>query len=124
MQIVAMTGLSYLTVRSAIDLFDAGSCCAIRLALRGRARGDGRMHSQVQEVIIQRTIIDIRPEQLNMDLHLKSRAAVGQLIEQELGIKLQVRHIGKISRPLGLDPAKTHQKLFMLTTVTNQRKAR
>jgi hypothetical protein len=40
-------------------------------------------------------IIDKRPEQLKMDFHLWSRAAVGQLIEQEFGIKLQVRSIGK-----------------------------
>ena len=52
MQIVTMTGMSYPTVRTAIDK---------------------------------------RPEQLNMDFSLWSRAAVGQLIGQEFGIKLQVR---------------------------------
>jgi hypothetical protein len=31
-------------------------------------------------------IIDKRPEQLKMDFSLWSRAAVGQLIEQEFGI--------------------------------------
>ena len=32
-------------------------------------------------------IIDKRPEQLKMDFHLWSRAAVSQLIEQEFGVK-------------------------------------
>ena len=36
-----------------------------------------------------------RPEQLKMDFYLWSRAAVSQLIEQEFGIKLQTRSIGK-----------------------------
>ena len=49
-------------------------------------------------------IIDQRPEQLNMDFHLWSRAAVGQLIEQELGITLQVRSIGKYLTRSGFAP--------------------
>ena len=52
MQIVAMTGLSYPTVRSVIDLFDAGGWSAVRPALRGRARGDGRVFSAAQEDVI------------------------------------------------------------------------
>lgn len=53
---------------------------------------------------IQRVIIDKRPEQLKMDFHLWSRAAVGQLIEQEFGIKLQVRSIGKYLTRWGFTP--------------------
>ena len=63
MQIVAMTGLSYPTVRATIDLFDAGGWAGIRPALRGRNRGDGRILSLAQEDAIQRMIIDKRPEQ-------------------------------------------------------------
>ena len=93
--IVVLTGLSYPTVRAAIDLFDAGGWSAIRPALRGRARGNGRVLSQVQEETFQRMIIDKRAEQLKMDFPSWSRAAVGQLIEQEFGVVLQVRSIGK-----------------------------
>ena len=106
MQIVAMTGLSYPTVRAAIDLFDAGGWGAVRPTLRGRARGDGRVLTAVQEDTIQRLIIDKRPEQLKMDFHLWSRAAVGQLIEQEFGIKLQARSIGKYLARWGFTPQK------------------
>ena len=112
MQIVLMTGLSYPTVRAAIDLFDAGGWSAIRPALRGRARGDGRVLSQVQEETIQRMIIDKRPEQLKMDFHLWSRAAVGQLIEQEFGIKLQVRSIGKYLTRWGFTPQKPIKRAY------------
>ena len=67
MQIVAMSGLSYPTVRAAIDLFEAGGWGAVRPTLRGRARGDGRVLSLAQEDTIQRMIIDKRPERLKMD---------------------------------------------------------
>ena len=109
MQVVALTGLSYPTVRAAIDLFDTGSWSAIRPAMRGRARGDGRVLSQVQEDTIQSMIIDKRPEQLKMDFPLWSRAAVGQLIEQALGYPTASTQHRKIAHPLGLYPAKTHQ---------------
>src|SRR5574337_1503661 len=91
MQIVTMTGLSYPTVRRTIDLFETGGWAAIRPALRGRDRGDGRVLSLAQEQTIQRLIIDTRPEQLKMDFSLWSRAAVGQLIEQEFGDRKSTR---------------------------------
>ncbi len=112
MQIVAMTGLSYPTVRGAIDLYEAGGCSAIRPALRGRNRGDGRVLIAAQEDTIQRLIIDKRPEQLQMDFSLWSRAAVGQLIEQEFGIRLQVRSIGKHLARWGFTPQKPIKKAY------------
>ncbi len=112
MQIVTMTGLSYPTVRGAIDLFDAGGWSAIRPARRGRARGDGRVLSVAQEETIQRMIIDKRPEQLKMDFSLWSRAAVGQLIEQEFGIKLQTRSVGKYLTRWGFTPQKPIKRAY------------
>ena len=75
-QVVAMTGLRYPTVRGVIDRFEAGGWAAVRPALRGRSRGDGRVLSAAQEEAIQRLIIDKRPEQLKMEFSLWSRAAV------------------------------------------------
>ena len=112
MQIVAMTGLSYPPVRAAIDLYEAGGWSAVRPAARGRARGDGRVLSQAQEETIQRLITDQRPEQLKMDFHLWSRAAVGQLIEQEFDIKLQVRSIGKYLTRWGFTPQKPIKRAY------------
>ena len=112
MQIVAMTGLSYPTVRRTIDLFEAGGWAAIRPALRGRDRGDGRVLTAAQEQSIQRLIIDQRPEQLKMDFSLWSRAAVGQLIEQEFGMALQVRTIGKYLARWGFTPQKPIRRAY------------
>jgi len=96
----------------AIDLFEAGGWSAIEPALRGRSRGDGRVLSVVQEEAVQRLIIDKRPEQLKMDFSLRSRAAVGQLIEQEFGIKLQVRSIGKYLTRWGFTPQKPIKRTY------------
>ena len=112
MQIVGMTGLSYPTVRAAIDLFEAGGWAAVRPGLRGRSRGDGRVLSEAQEKTVQRMIIDQRPEQLKMDFSLWSRAAVGQLIEQEFGIKLQVRSVGKYLARWGFTPQKPIKRAY------------
>ena len=87
MQIVSMTGLSYPAVCATIGGFEAGGWVAIRPSCRGRARGDGRCLSEIQEDTIRRTIIDKRPEQLTMDSFLWSRAAAGQFIEQKYGIQ-------------------------------------
>jgi transposase len=112
MQIVEMTGLSYPPVRAAIDLFEAGGWSAIRPALRGRTRGDGRTLSAAQEQAIQRLIIENRPEQLKMEFCLWSRTAVGQLIEQEFGIKLHVRSIGKYLSRWGFTPQKPIKRAY------------
>jgi transposase len=107
-----MTGLSHPTVRSTIDLFEAGGWANVRPTPRGRIKGDGRVLSSAQEDAIQRMIIDKRPEQLKMDFSLWSRAAVGQLIEQEFGIKLQVRSIGKYLARWGFTPQKPIKRAY------------
>ena len=68
MKIVELTGLTYPTVRTTIDLFEAGGWAAIRPARRGRPKGNGRVLSAAQEDAIQRIIIDKRPEQLKICL--------------------------------------------------------
>ena len=112
MQIVVLTGLSYPSVRGVIDRFEEGGWSAIRPALRGRNRGDGRVLSPAQEEAIQRMIIDKRPEQLKMEFSLWNRAAVGQLIEQELGIRLQVRSVGKYLERWGFTPQKPIKRAY------------
>ena len=112
MQIVGMTGLSYPAVRVCVDLFETGGWAAIRPALRGRSAGTGRSLTAAQEASIQHTIIDKRPEQLKMDFFLWSRAAVGQLIEQEFGIKLHVRSVGKYLTRWGFTTQKPIKRAY------------
>ncbi len=95
MQIVAMTGLSWPGVRAALGRYETGGMSALKPAIRGKKPGTGRSLTGEQEQAICRIICDKCPEQLKMEFALWSRAAVGQLIEREYGIKLHVRSVGK-----------------------------
>lgn len=71
-----------------------------------------RKNSYLPSATIRRTIIDKRPEQLKMDFFLWSRAAVGQLIEQEYGIKLHIRSVGKYLARWGFTPQKPIKRAY------------
>lgn len=106
MQIVEMTGLSWPAVRTAIDLYEAGGMAALKPKERGRSPGDGRILTAAQEAHIRKLILDKRPEQLKMEFALWTRAAVGELIERECGIKLCVRAVGNYLKRWGFTPQK------------------
>jgi transposase len=112
MAIVAMSGLCYQAVRDTLDLFGQGGWPAIRPAGRGRERGQGRLLSDEQERVVQRAIIDKRPEQLKLDFYLWSRSAVAQLIEQECGLTLSERTVGKYLKRWGFTPQKPIKKAY------------
>jgi transposase len=112
MELVQMSGLSYPAVRKVLDLFEQGGWAAIKPAARGRNKGDARLLTPEQEAHIQKTICDKRPEQLKMDFFLWSRAAVMQLIEQECGLKLGVRTVGKYLRRWGFTPQKPIKRAY------------
>jgi transposase len=83
---------------------------ALKPAIRGKKLGTGRSLSTEQAQAICRIICDKRPEQQKMEFALWSRVAVGQLIEQEYGIKLHVRSVGKYLARWGFTPQKPIKK--------------
>jgi transposase len=112
MEIAAMTGLSYPTVRKAIDLFVAGGWSAVKPAARGRSAGDGRLISAAQEASVRRTICDKRPEQLKMEFALWTRGAVMQFVEREFGVRLSIRATGEYLRRWGFTPQKPIKRAY------------
>jgi len=112
MQIVKLSGLSYPTVRSAIDRYKEGGLAALQPAQRGKQLGDGRELRPEQEAAIQRLICDNRPEQLRMTFALWSRSAVRELIEQEYGIKLSIRGVGNYLKRWGFTAQKPIKKAY------------
>jgi transposase len=112
MQIVAMTGLSWPGARASLSRYEAGGMAALKPAIRGKKPGTGRSLNSEQEQAICRIICDKRPEQLKMEFALWSRAAVGQLIEQEYAIKLHVRSVGKYLARWGFTPQKPIKKAY------------
>lgn len=111
-QIMDMMGMAYNTVRQCIALANAGGLAALKPKAVGRKAGHKRKLTQQQEEQVQRLICDKRPEQFNMEFALWNRAAVGQLIEQECGIKLPVRSVGNYLERWGYTPQKPIKKAY------------
>lgn len=132
MQIVELSGLSYPTVRSAIDRYEESGLAALRPGARGKRTGQGRTLTEEQEAAIRKIICDKRPEQLKMEFALWNRAAVMQLIEREYDIKLSVRGVGKTicragASPLrsrSREPTSSDRKLYKPSSMSNTRKLR
>jgi transposase len=112
MRIVEMTGMSYPTVRSAIDRYESGGLSALKPSRRGKLPGDGRSLSEAQERRIRGLICDRRPEQIKMDFALWNRAAVRELIERECGLNLSIRGVGNYLKRWGFTPQKPIKKAY------------
>lgn len=111
-QIMEMMGMAYNTVRRCIALAEVGGLAALNPKLMGRKVGQKRRLTQEQETKVQRLICDKRPEQYKMDFALWNRAAVGQLIEQEFGLKLPVRSVGNYLSRWGFTPQKPIKRAY------------
>ncbi|MDO9101366.1 MAG: winged helix-turn-helix domain-containing protein, partial [Candidatus Nitrotoga sp.] len=112
MEIVAQTGLSWTAVNTALGLYKAEGSEALKPGVRGKKPGSRRHLTVSQELTIQQTICDRRPEQLKMDFALWSRPAVRQHIEQAHGIKLSIRAVGNYLARWDFTPQKPIKKAY------------
>ena len=78
----------------------------------GRRLGQGRALQGWHEWFVRELIEDKTPDQLDLPHALWSRAAVGELIEQELGIRLSVRGVGGYLKRWGFTPQKPLRKAY------------
>ena len=99
-------------VRVAIDLYEEGGMAALKPKERGREPGYGRILTPDQEAHIRQLIMDKRPEQLKMDFALWTRAAVGELIARECGVRLCVRAVGNYLKRWGFTPQKPIKRAY------------
>lgn len=105
-------GLTQGTIISAMKSYKAGGWKAVAVGARGRSVGDGRTLSAEQETSVRRIICDRTPDQLKMPYALWTRSAVGELIEQQFGIKLPVRTVGHYLERWGFTPQKPIRKAY------------
>ncbi len=112
MEIAELTGLTWPTVRVAIDEYTQGGWRALKYRQVGRRKGQGRMLEVQQELRVRRMINEKRPEQLKLDFALWNRSAVGQLIERECGVQLSVRAVGKYLKRWGYTPQKPIKRAY------------
>lgn len=105
-------GLTPGTIISAMKAYQAGGWEAVAIKPRGRSVGDGRTLTAEQEKTIRKMICDRTPDQLKMPYALWSRSAVGDLVQQQFGIKLPVRTIGHYLQRWGFTPQKPIRKAY------------
>ncbi len=91
MRIVALTGLSYPTVRKTIDLYLSAGMEAITPKPRGRHVGDGRRLTLEQEQRICQLVHEQRPEALGLGAGLWNRDVLSQWILNEFSVCLSTR---------------------------------
>lgn len=120
MQIVADSGLSYMTVRGVIHRFEQGGVNAIKPATRGKRMGQGRQLNEAQESAIRRAIFDCSPAQLGMPFGLWTRAAVMQLVAASFDIHLGLRGVGNYLARWGLTRQKPLKKALEQDTARVQ----
>lgn len=102
MQIVDQTGLSWPSVRRAIDQYLAGGEAALVPAPRGKQSGDGRTLDAAQDSALRATISTQRPDRVGLDKGLWDREEVERLIERDTGSALSTRAVGNYLRRWGL----------------------
>lgn len=112
LQISRDVGMSYQGVRGIVQRYKAQGVKSITPKVRGRKEGTQRFLDEAQENEIKRLICEKRPEQLKMDFALWNRVAVGQLVEQQFGIKLCVRAIGNYLSRWGFTPQRPIKRAY------------
>jgi transposase len=110
--IAQMLGMGRGTVHRAVAAVRSGGMKAIATRPEGRAYGDKRRLSPVQEQHIQRLICQNRPEQLKLDFALWTRGAVLLLVQQEFGMVLPIRTMGEYLKRWGFTPQKPIRKAY------------
>jgi len=111
-KVSATVGLSPGTIISAMKSYQSGGWPGVAIAARGRSVGDGRTLTAEQEKAIRKIISDRTPDQLKMPYALWSRSAVGEVIQQQLGVKLPVRTVGHYLKRWGFTPQKPIRKAY------------
>ncbi len=104
MEIVALTGLSWPSVRRALDRFEQGGEDALEPAARGKQTGDGRRLDPRQEQQLCAMIRNALPAQLGLVGALWDRHAVRELIAREAGLGLSARAVGNYLQRWGFAP--------------------
>lgn len=111
-EIAQQTGLSRTGVFNICSRHATVGPAALKDAVGGRKVGEKRLLTAAQENAMRKFIQDKTPDQLKLPYALWTRAAVAQLIQERIGVKLAVRTIGKYLARWGFTPQKPMRKAY------------
>src|SRR4051794_21034978 len=93
--IAAILGVREETVSRWCSRYDQGGQEALPGDRTGRPTGSGRLLNTEQEQSLQQTIETKSPQELGIASALWTRQAVGESIQQQVGIRLPIRTVGE-----------------------------
>lgn len=111
-EIAEQLGLSRTGVFNICSRHAAEGAAALKDKVGGRKFGEKRLLTAPQENAMRKFIQDKTPDQLKLPYALWTRAAVAQLIQERIGVKLAVRTIGKYLKRWGFTPQKPMRKAY------------
>jgi transposase len=120
---VAEAGRTFGVGRTALHAWLAayreGGQVALKLKKRGRKPASRLKGHQAATIV--RLITDRCPDQLKLPFALRTREAVGQLIEQRTGLKLSIWTVGRLLKRWGFTPQKPARRAYERDPVSVRR---
>lgn len=110
--IAAILGVCEETVSRWCSKYEEGGPEALPGARTGRPLGSGRLLREEQEQQLQHLMDTKTPQELQIPSALWTRAAVGDLIEQQTGQRLPIRTVGAYLNRWGYTPQKPVRKSY------------
>ncbi len=104
-------GVSLRAVNKWIALDKVGGLRNLTLKRRGRRPGSGHLTAK-HATRIRQQIIDHMPDQLKLGFYLWTRAAVGHLIEREVGVVLALTTVGRYLKAWGMSAQKPVRRAY------------
>jgi transposase len=110
--IAAILGVQEETVSRWCSKYEDGGAEGLPGDRTGRPVGSGRLLSAEQEQQLQQLIDTKSPQELEVPSALWTRAAVQELIKQQLGLRLPIRTVGEYLHRWGYTPQKPVRKSY------------
>jgi transposase len=110
--IAAILGVREETVSRWCSKYQHGGEEALPGDRTGRPVGSGRLLNEKQEQALQQLIDTKSPKELGIPSALWTRAAVGELIQQQVGLRLPIRTVGEYLQRWGYTPQKPVRKAY------------
>lgn len=109
-EVAALFGVTRQALSNWLRAHHEGGLRALKAHPRGRPQG-GRLDADRQAALT-RLLRDRRPDRLKLPFYLWTRAAVGRLIERQVGIRMSVWTVGRYLAAWGFTPQKPIRRAF------------
>ncbi len=111
-EISLLLGLRTNTISDWVKLYKQHGKKGLQEVKRGRKKGYGKLLLPIQELEIQKMIIDKMPDQLKLPYALWTRKAIKDLIKRTYKIEIAIRTMGDYLKSWGFSPQKPKKKAY------------